>query len=54
MTVKELIIELLNLPMMATVELEVKTQKDYEYSCSTNIGTIWKSDRWVVIEGEEE
>ena len=37
MTVKEMIIELLNCPMDAKVVVEIPTSEDYKYSTSENI-----------------
>ena len=40
MTVKEMIIELLNCPMGAKIVIEIPTQDDYKYSSSENIKNI--------------
>ena len=40
MTVKEMIIELLNCPMDAKILIEIPTQEDYKYSSSENIEHI--------------
>ena len=40
MTVKEMIIELLNCPMDAKIVIEIPTQEDYKYSSSENIENI--------------
>lgn len=49
MTVKELIKELIDLPIMATVEIEVPTDNIHPYSCAENIKVVWLSDSRVVI-----
>lgn len=52
MTVKELIKELIDLPIMATVEIEVPTDYINSYSCAENIKVVWESDNRVVIMGK--
>jgi len=54
MTVKELIKELIDLPIMATVEIEVPTDNWNSYSCSEDIKVVWVSDNRVVIMEKQE
>ena len=53
MTVKEMIIELLNCPMDAKIVIEIPTQEDYKYSSSENIENIIMIDDERCLIGED-
>lgn len=54
MTVKELIVKLLDCPMDAEVELETPTNKQYKYSSSNLLQVIPYREGAIVLEGAEE